>query len=532
VYKPQQSSTQIISQCLLQFWFPRKLALPTAALLFLFSAITAQQIPQSAAFEVADIHASAPGKRSGMGTLPNGRFEAHAYTLLGLIRYAYGISDEKIMGGPTWLNIDRFDIIAKIPTGSRPNTIPASVKTLLSDRFHLTVHEEEQKMPAYALVLSNRRTPLKEDGGTDELPCKSELKDGSVTYTCPHLSIQRLAERLPSLDESYFDRPAVDRTGLKGAYSFTLRWIPRLSIAPGNGSSGNGNGSLFDELERQLGVRVEPVEVPSSVLVIDSVDRAPTPNDPEIVNLLPPPLTEFEVATIHPSRPEATEHNYRVNGSQMEIHGYTLRQLVALAYQTDGNMALGGEKWVDTQRFDVIAKAPLSIPWESRWSMLRTLLADRFRLDVQREVRPVDAYVLTLAKDAAKLQRSDGLRRSGCKAGSTNGFRNYTCLNLTMEQFANELRDAAPMYINHPVVEQTGLAGAYKFSLSWVIVPTMQARTAKASESMEGASPASDPSGGITVFQALERQLGLKLTAQKQPMAVMVIRKASPPTDN
>jgi uncharacterized protein (TIGR03435 family) len=456
----------------------------------------------------------------------------HAFTLLRLIQYAYGISDEKIKGGPTWLDTDRFDIIAKMSAGSRPDTMPASIKTLLSDRFHLTVHEEERKMPAYALVLNKRGTPLKEDGGTDELPCKSEFKDGSVTYTCPHLSIQRLAERLSSLDSSYFDHPAIDRTGLKGAYSFTLRWTPRLWLAPGISSSSIGVDSLFDELERQLGVRVEPVEVPSSVLVVDSVHRAPTPNDPEIANLLPPPLTEFETATIHPSRPEATDHFYRVNGGQMEIHGYTLRQLVALAYQTDGSMTLGGDKWVDTDRFDVIAKAPPTIPWEMRWSMLRSLLADRFRLAIQKEVRPVDVYALTLAKDAAKLQKSDGSERSGCKAGSTDGFRTYTCLNLTMAQFANALRDAAPMYINRPVVEQTGLAGAYNSSLSWVIVPTMQARTAKNSESRDEASPASDPTGGITVFQALEKQLGLKLIAQKQPMAVMVIHEASPPTDN
>jgi uncharacterized protein (TIGR03435 family) len=386
-------------------------------------------------------------------------------------------------------------------------------------------------MPAYALVLSKRGTPLKEDNAADEAPCKYDFKDGSAVYTCPHLSIQRLAERLSWIDSS-FDHPAIDRTGLKGAYSFTLRWTPRLWLAPGLGSSGTGTGSLFEELERQLGVKVEPVEAPSAVLVVDAVRRAPTPNDPEITKLLPPPLSEFEAATIRPSRPDAAEHTYRVNGGQMEIHGYTLRQLVALAYQTDESMTLGGDKWVDADRFDVIAKAPPTIPWGMRWSMLRNLLADRFRLTIQREVRPVDVYALTLAKDAAKLQKSDGSERSECKAGSTDGFRKYTCLNLTMEQFADRLRDAAPMYVNRPVVEQTGLAGVYNISLSWVVVPVMQARTAKNSESREEASPASDPTGGITVFQALEKQLGLKLTAQKQPMAVVVIDRASSPTDN
>jgi uncharacterized protein (TIGR03435 family) len=467
-----------------------------------------------------------------MGLLPNGRFEAHGYTLLGLIQRAYGIADEKIIGGPTWLDTDRFDIVAKISAGSRANAVPASLKSLLSDRFHLTAHEEERKMQAYALILSKRGTPLKEDGAPEEASCKFEFKDESLVYTCPHLSIAHLAERLSWLDDSYFDHPVVDRTGLKGAFGFTLRWVRRAWLTPGVNSPGTGGGSLLDEMERQLGVKVEPTEVPASVLVVDTVHRTPTSNESEIAKLLPPPLTEFEAASIRPTRPEATEHYYRINGGQTEIHGYTLRQLVALAYQTDESMALGGDKWVDTDRFDVIAKAPPTIPMELRWSMLRSLLLDRFRLSFQKDVRPVDVYALTLAKNAAKLKKSDGSERSGCKVGSTDGFRSYTCLNMTMAQFADRLREAAPVYIDHPVVDQTDLAGVYNLAISWVSVRTMRARTAQNKESVEGTSPASDPTGGITVFQALEKQLGLKLTTQKHRMTVMVIDSASLPTAN
>src|ERR1700689_166697 len=87
------------------------------------------------AFDVADVHASPRGVREGGLYLHANRLEMHGVTMLHLITTAYGVAEDKIFGGPNWLDTDRFDIIARAETPVNAKTFPPMLQALLADRF-------------------------------------------------------------------------------------------------------------------------------------------------------------------------------------------------------------------------------------------------------------------------------------------------------------------------------------------------------------------------------------------------------------
>jgi uncharacterized protein (TIGR03435 family) len=168
--------------------------------------------------------------------------------------------------------------------------------------------------------------------------------------------------------------------------------------------------------------------------------------------------------------------------------------------------------------------------------MLRTLLEQRFKLKVHKEDQPVPVYALTLPKKNPKLKPSDGSARSACKIGVDYGLRTYTCQGTTMAQFAEKIRQVASGYLDHPVVDLTGLTGAYDFAVTWTGAGRLKAAGGRGGEAGQpvGAAPvASEPSTGLTIFESVDKQLGLKLAAQKHPMPVVVVDHVErTPTEN
>jgi uncharacterized protein (TIGR03435 family) len=177
--------------------------------------------------------------------------------------------------------------------------------------------------------------------------------------------------------------------------------------------------------------------------------------------------------------------------------------------------------------------------------MLRALLVDRFKIKTHTEERPVTSYTLVAVKP--KLQRADPSDRTRCKEGPPSGVKDardtnpilsrlLTCQNTTMAQFADQLQRIAPGYIHTPVVDATELDGAWDFTLSFSAAGLLQ----NAGKAGEGAGPqgdgpgaTSDPNGAVTLFEAINKQLGLKLEMQKRPYPVLVIDHIEEkPTDN
>ncbi len=157
--------------------------------------------------------------------------------------------------------------------------------------------------------------------------------------------------------------------------------------------------------------------------------------------------------------------------------------------------------------------------------MLRNLLIQRFDLTFHYEERPLPAMRLTSAKP--KLQKADPRRRTGCHsgpgpAGGASPTSVFTCENITMAQFAAKL----PLYAAgrgiSNVVDATGIEGAWDFTVTFAAPGSGRGNPfGTATRAVEGAQD-NDPSG-MTFFEAIEKQLGLKLETAKRPGKVMVI---------
>jgi len=125
------------------------------------------------AFEIADVHVGPPARNPFMRgpILRGGRYEIHVATMVDLIRTALKIDAARVVGGPTWLEDDTFDVIAKAPAGTTPETARPMLQSLLADRFQLAVHKDTRSVPAYALR-AGKRTQMKEAGGSGDTGCK------------------------------------------------------------------------------------------------------------------------------------------------------------------------------------------------------------------------------------------------------------------------------------------------------------------------------------------------------------------------
>jgi uncharacterized protein (TIGR03435 family) len=275
----------------------------------------------------------------------------------------------------------------------------------------------------------------------------------------------------------------------------------------------------------------------------------------------PPVPTEFDVGEIKPAEPIAPGGRGPVRmppplqNGKVDLRNYTLKSLIMTAWNiNDDSLLAGTQKWMDTDRFDVIAKSAAVGPSTGPFDfdpirpMLQKLLMDKFKLAVHYEDRQVNGYILSAVKP--KLQKADPAGRTKCKEGpgldgkdprDANPLlsRLVTCQNVTMAQMADMLPNIAGGYFRTPAVDATGLEGAWDFTLSFSPAGLAQGMVfrsvdgAAPASGAPGAAAASDPSGGLTFFDALTKQLGLKLEMQKRSMPVLVIDHVEQkPTDN
>jgi uncharacterized protein (TIGR03435 family) len=221
-------------------------------------------------------------------------------------------------------------------------------------------------------------------------------------------------------------------------------------------------------------------------------------------------------------------------GGRYVAIGVTLRRLAGDAYDLD---VLGGPVWADSERFDVNAKAEGEPTPAQVRAMLRPLLADRFKLAVHTEAREMPVYTLAVArtdrKPGEKLRQSD----PKCAAEAqkyfpgTPGFpppcgdfrmggNTLLARAMTMDGLAHLLSGS----VGRPVLNRTGLDGAFDIELEWSSdVGLLRARP-------DSAGAGDLRPDGVTLFTALQEQLGLRLEAARAPVDVLVIDSAEPPT--
>ncbi len=439
--------------------------------------------------------------------------------MVDLIRIAWDVNANNIVGGPNWLATDRFDIVATTPERAAPEEANLMLRKLLAERVGLVVRPDTRPVPVFAMTVAKGGTKIKKAASHGQSGCVrrnsgTAQQEGPAwnEYSCLGMTLPAFAESLPGLAPAYFlgNQLLVDQTGLAGIWDFEFRFTP-----PGQGAAGQGL-TLFQAVEKDLGLQIASARVPQPVIVVDSVNRTPTPNEPGVSEKLKQ-ASEFEVAVLRPSAPGATQPNISLQG-KVELRNLPLRNLIVVAWNLTNDKIVGIPEFANTDRYDILASPPA---WadtgvDSLRAMLRTLLKERFKMTFHNDEVPVDVYSLEASKP--KLKKAEPGNRSECvnvAATSAALLRAISCQNTTMEQFTVALKRMAGGYFSQrAVVDATGIEGEWDFTLNFSPAGALQTGPA---------GTAADPNGAVSIFEAIDKQLGLKLETRKRAMPVLVI---------
>jgi uncharacterized protein (TIGR03435 family) len=235
-----------------------------AAVALVFPLVVHAQPPRPS-FEVASIKRNVSGaQNSGNRTLPGGRITINNQRLRQIIRSAYGSSDLEVVGGPDWIDGDRWDITAVGGAGDRDAAWRLMLQTLLADRFKLRAHVEQRERPVYGLVFARSDRQLGPDIHTttckDDSVCATTQVNTTGITAGTITGVSRTMTDIGRSLSPYAERRVIDRTGLDGRYDFEVRWSEDVSI--------------FTALPEQLGLKLEPQRAPVDVVVVDSAERA------------------------------------------------------------------------------------------------------------------------------------------------------------------------------------------------------------------------------------------------------------------
>jgi uncharacterized protein (TIGR03435 family) len=265
---------------------------------------------------------------------------------------------------------------------------------------------------------------------------------------------------------------------------------------------------------------------------------------------------EFEVASVKPSQntgPDRVTAGLRMDGSQAHIGALSLKNLITMAYRVESNQ-ITGPGWISQLRFDVDAKLPDGATTQQIPEMLQSLLEERFALKLHQETKDAPAYALVMGKAPLTLKEAPQDAQAAQPSGSVNvavqgsaagvsidlgNGSSYTFANnefdfkkISMDRTATELA----RYLDRPVVNLTGLKGAYGFALpvtqeDYRLLLIRSAVNAgmvlppQAIAYMESSSP-------VSLFEAVDH-VGLHLDARKMPLDLIVVDSAlQTPTDN
>ena len=248
---------------------------------------------------------------------------------------------------------------------------------------------------------------------------------------------------------------------------------------------------------------------------------------PPPVRMAPDANPAFEVATIRPSDPARREQIITLRGAEVITTNVTLHDLINLAYWLHPKQLSGEPAWTESDKFDMTGKpdAPGQPNVDQMKMMIQKLLADRFQLKFHFEKKDLSAYAVRITKTGSKIIKSQddpkglpGFYFGRAASGTTLTFR-----NSPMSQVTAILQN----FLDKPVVDQSGLAERYDFTVSFTLDAAQAVRL--------GGAPTSapdNPDAAPDVFAAFQQQLGLKLESTKAPVDVMVVDKLEKPSEN
>ena len=474
-----------------------------------------------AEFDVATVKLIKPGSQpeNRKITAAHGSLMMQQQTVRDCITWAYGLTAASQITGPEWLDSEQYDIAAKAAETATQEDLRRMLQALLAERFKLTIRHKTEQRPLYSLVVGKGGPKLRE---VQQEPVKGFHVDQDGNFLSYHMvtNMTRLAEILPG----FLDQPLLDKTGLKGVYDFTLRVEMDSQIRfPERGQPFHGFGltpSIFGAVEA-LGLKLVSEKGPVDVIVVDHVER-PSGNDQAFFRkaLWTPPQA-FEVASLKPTAETGRGMSLnRSPGGRFTTTNASLEMLIEFAYDVRSHQVSGGPKWLESEGFDIVAKAENANPsTEDLRAMVQKLLEDRFKLALHRETKELLEFALAVGKGGPKLHASgkDETRISGGGKGRTIYEK------ASMATLAWNLSQR----LGRTVVDRTGLKGDFDFALEWAPGEDEPRKKINGVE----IPPPTDISGP-SVFTALQEQLGLKLESTKGPVEILVIDRAERPSAN
>lgn len=279
-----------------------------AVLLLAGTTLMAQQPAPQRSFEVVSIKPSPPNAPNRLPRINPGRVELYNQTLKGLIGVTYSrfaFDSREIVGGPAWIDSERFDIIAtmdlqpQFDSSGLPAGLVAMLRALVDDRFRLKTHNERREGNVYTLTFA--RGDRKTGTGLRSVPdrCAETMKQLTGATPAPQrtgpppctfggppgklIGTGVTMAMFANVLSGSVGRPVVDRTGLMGSFDFELTFDPGSAAeAPPGAPIGpvprdDTKPSIFTALQEQLGLKLESTRGPIDVLVVDQAER-PTPN--------------------------------------------------------------------------------------------------------------------------------------------------------------------------------------------------------------------------------------------------------------
>jgi uncharacterized protein (TIGR03435 family) len=213
----------------------------------------------------------------------------------------------------------------------------------------------------------------------------------------------------------------------------------------------------------------------------------------------------FEAASVKPNRSGSGSSHTRTRTANLGITNVPLSRIITMAYSLR-DYQLAGPDWLRSERFDITAKAPLGTVDAQLMPMLRTLLAERFKLETHRETKSFPVYGLVATK-GFHLQPVDAAGGSGMDSNNDEKGGELKAQRTPMTRLAEWIAGR----VDRPVLDMTGLTGAYDFSLKF---------------SLESEKNDSDMPRYPVIPLALQEQLGLRLEKRTAPIEILVVDRA------
>ena len=225
-------------------------------------------------WEAVTVKPGDPDNKSDVMTTRGRHIVIQNKTLEAMLRLAYGVQSNQIVGAPEWTRTDRFDVDGVPDVDGQPNMkqYQVLVQKVLTERFGLKSHREQQRRCRCSALAAAKDGPKMEPskGDPNGLPDNEGMGgNGRQIRKYTNVSMSDLALML----QLHVDRPVVDQTGVKGRYDFRLQW----TVDEAQAADLDAPPGLFTAIQEQIGLKLEPAKAPVDVLVIDHVEK-PSPN--------------------------------------------------------------------------------------------------------------------------------------------------------------------------------------------------------------------------------------------------------------